>query len=300
MPLPLSLAQSSFLADMSVPNHPSLSTYLPLIKHGLKEDIGSGDLTTHIFIAPDALATCEINARADLVLCGGIVARETFMQHNPSLQIELAKHDGAHLQAGETIMRLHGNARALLTAERTALNFLQYLSGIATFTAKCVAELEGTNAQLLDTRKTIPTYRALAKYAVRCGGGRNHRLRLDDGVMLKDNHIAIAGDLVNAVRLAKMHTPALTKIEVECDTLTQVELALQAGADVIMLDNMDLTAVKQAVLIVAGRTPLEVSGGIGLHNLRQYALTGVQFISMGALTHSVQAADIGMDFATAL
>ncbi len=279
-----------------IPNHPSESEYLPLIMQGLKEDIGMGDLTTNIFIADDAVATCEINARTPLVLCGAKIAKQTFLQHDATIQIEALHHDGAHLSQGETIMRLHGNARALLTAERTALNFLQYLSGIASFTAQCVAELEGTGAELLDTRKTLPTYRHLAKYAVRCGGGRNHRLRLDDGVMLKDNHIAIAGDLVKAVLFAKMHTPALTKIEVECDTLEQVKLALQAGADVIMLDNMDLEMVKAAVVHVAGRAPLEVSGGVGLHNLRQYALAGVQFISMGALTHSVKAADIGMDY----
>ncbi len=279
-----------------IPNHPSESEYLPLIMQGLKEDIGMGDLTTNIFIADDAVATCEINARTPLVLCGAKIAKQTFLQHDATIQIEALHHDGAHLSQGETIMRLHGNARALLTAERTALNFLQYLSGIASFTAQCVAELEGTGAELLDTRKTLPTYRHLAKYAVRCGGGRNHRLRLDDGVMLKDNHIAIAGDLVKAVLFAKMHTPALTKIEVECDTLEQVKLALQAGADVIMLDNMDLEMVKAAVVHVAGRVPLEVSGGVGIHNLRQYALAGVQFISMGALTHSVKAADIGMDY----
>ncbi len=279
-----------------IPNHPSEAEYLPLIMQGLKEDIGLGDLTSNIFIADDAVATCEINARTPLVLCGAKIAKQTFLQHDATIQIEALHHDGAHLSQGETIMRISGNARALLTAERTALNFLQYLSGIASFTAQCVAELEGTGAELLDTRKTLPTYRSLAKYAVRCGGGRNHRLRLDDGVMLKDNHIAIAGDLVKAVLFAKMHTPALTKIEVECDTLEQVELALQAGADVIMLDNMDLEMVKAAVVHVAGRVPLEVSGGVGLHNLRQYALAGVQFISMGALTHSVKAADIGMDY----
>jgi nicotinate-nucleotide pyrophosphorylase (carboxylating) len=291
--------QLNFLDNYSVPiipNHPSESEYLPLIMQGLKEDIGMGDLTTNIFIADDAVATCEINARTPLVLCGAKIAKQTFLQHDATIQIEALHHDGAHLSQGETIMRLHGNARALLTAERTALNFLQYLSGIASFTAQCVAELEGTGAELLDTRKTLPTYRHLAKYAVRCGGGRNHRLRLDDGVMLKDNHIAIAGDLVKAVLFAKMHTPALTKIEVECDTLEQVKLALQAGADVIMLDNMDLEMVKAAVVHVAGRVPLEVSGGVGIHNLRQYALAGVQFISMGALTHSVKAADIGMDY----
>ncbi len=277
-------------------NHPPKSEYIPLIMQGLQEDIGRGDLTSNIFVADNKQASYQITVREELVLCGGIIAQQTFLQYDDNIETKLLQHDGAKLQAGDIIMQISGNARALLAAERTALNFLQYLSGIASFTAKCVTELEGTKTQLLDTRKTLPAYRALAKYAVRCGGGRNHRLRLDDGVMLKDNHIAIAGGLIEAVKIAKIQTPALTKIEIECDNLAQVELALQAGADVIMLDNMDLAMVQQAVGIVAGKVPLEVSGGVGLHNLRQYALAGVQFISMGALTHSVKAVDIGMDF----
>jgi nicotinate-nucleotide pyrophosphorylase (carboxylating) len=275
--------------------HPNINSYLPLILRGLQEDIGDGDLTSNIFIDDAANSSYSINARDSLILCGVEIAKETFRQQNNAIKIESLANDGDMLAAGEAIMRISGRARDLLAAERTALNFLQYLSGIATFTAKCVAELKGTGVQLLDTRKTLPAYRLLAKYAVRCGGGRNHRIRLDDGVMLKDNHIAIAGDLIKAVALARLSTPALTKIEVECDCLAQVEIALQAGADVIMLDNMDIPQIKQAVQMVGGKAPLEISGGVRFENLKDYAQTGVQFISMGALTHSVKAVDIGMD-----
>jgi nicotinate-nucleotide pyrophosphorylase (carboxylating) len=275
--------------------HPNIDSYLLLIRQGLREDIGYGDLTSNIFISSDAVATYVLNARQDLVLCGVEIAQATFLEQNNALQIELIANDGDFLQAGSSIMRISGVAWDLLAAERTALNFLQYLSGIATFTAKCVDELKGTGVQLLDTRKTLPAYRTLAKYAVRCGGGRNHRLRLDDGVMLKDNHIAIAGDLQTAISQARSNTPALTKIEVECDSLAQVEAALKAGAEVIMLDNMDIATIQQAVKLVAGKVPLEISGGVRFENLKEYAKTGVQFISMGALTHSVKSVDIGMD-----
>jgi nicotinate-nucleotide pyrophosphorylase (carboxylating) len=275
--------------------HPDRNDYLFLIDMGLKEDVGRGDITSMLFVQPDTQSRYVIRARETLVVCGVQVAEDCFRYRDPSLRLTIHAKDGQTLQAGGMIMEIAGDAHAMLAAERIALNFLQYLSGIATLTAQCVAEVAHTGVQILDTRKTLPAYRALSKYAVRCGGGRNHRVRLDDGVLVKDNHIALAGSLTKAILYARTHTPTLTKIEVECDSLAQVEEALAAGADVIMLDNMDIHTVTHAVQMVAGRVPLEVSGGITLTNLRTYAETGIQFISLGSLTHSVKAVDIGMD-----
>ncbi len=276
-------------------HHPAPHLYLPPIQQGLAEDIGRGDLTSAAFIDINATLRCAMVARESLTVCGAHIAESVFHTMDAGLQVEAQTADGMQCRAGDRLLAITGNAHAILAAERTALNLMSYLSGIATYTKRCVDAVEGTHTTILDTRKTLPGYRDLAKYAVRCGGGRNHRMRLDDGVMLKDNHIALAGGLREAVTQARHHIPALTKIEVECDTLEQVRDALSVQADVIMLDNMSVDDVKQAVELVDGKIPLEVSGGITLDNLRGYAETGVDFISLGALTHSVKAVDIGLD-----
>ena len=269
--------------------------YLSLIEQGLKEDIGNGDITSLLFIAPDQQMRMAMVAREAMVVCAGEIASATFKTIDPALSIHILVPDGSYVKAGQQLITVSGNARSILAAERTALNFISYLSGIATATHACVQAVAGTRATILDTRKTLPGYRSLAKYAVRCGGGRNHRLRLDDGVMVKDNHIAIMGSLKDAIAHARAHVPALTKIEVECDTLSQVRDALIVGADVIMLDNMSVEQVREAVALVAGRVPLEASGGMHLSNIRAYAEAGVDYISLGSLTHSVKNADIGLD-----
>jgi nicotinate-nucleotide pyrophosphorylase (carboxylating) len=276
-------------------HHPEYSSYAALIERAFAEDVGHGDITTNSFIDAEATMNCKIVARQDCTLSGVQIARQLFHAKSPDIAVTLHKQDGERANKGDAIISIAGNARSVLIAERIALNFMSYLSGIATHTAACVAAVQGTHAQILDTRKTLPAYRDLAKYAVRCGGGRNHRMRLDDGVMLKDNHIAIAGNIVKAVKQVRAHVPALTKIEVECDTLAQVEQALAAHADVIMLDNMDCDTMKKAVLLVAGRVPLEASGNMTLDRLAEVAATGVNYISLGALTHSVKAVDFGLD-----
>jgi nicotinate-nucleotide pyrophosphorylase (carboxylating) len=276
-------------------NPPASNSFLPLIRQGLTEDIGRGDITSQLFIAEGATMRAAIVARQSLVVSGLGVAEETFYEMDGRLAVSPLAADGQRVERGHVLLRVEGNAQSILAAERTALNFVGYMSGIATATSEAVAALKGTRTSVLDTRKTLPAYRALAKYAVRCGGGRNHRLRLDDGVMVKDNHIALMGSLSEAVRLARLHTPALTKIEVECDTVSQVQEALEAGVDMIMLDNMSVEEVRVAVHMVAGRVKLEASGGMNLSNIRAYAEAGVDFISLGSLTHTVRNADVGLD-----
>ena len=265
------------------------------IEAWLAEDIGRGDLTTEIMIPPGATAEFAMVARHDMVVCGVGLAAEVFRQHVPGCTVEIARPDGARARKGETIARVAGPARGLLTAERTALNLLQFLTGIATLTAAYAERVKGTGATLVDTRKTLPGFRMLSKYATAVGGARNHRLALDDGVIIKDNHIAVHGSIAAAVARARAATPSLTKIEVECDTLEQVHEAVRAGADVIMLDNMDAAAMRRAVTIVDGRAELEASGGITLETVREKAATGVDYISVGRITHSAPAADIGLD-----
>ncbi len=276
-------------------HHPDYDTYAHLIDLALEEDIGRGDLTTNAFIDENATMQCAIVARQHCTICGVQIAEDVFYNLSDDVMVEIHMADGTRAKPKDAIITISGNAHDILMAERVALNFMSYLSGIATFTAACVDAVKGTNTQILDTRKTLPAYRDLAKYAVRCGGGKNHRMRLDDGVMLKDNHIAVAGNIQNAVVQARAHIPALTKIEVECDTLEQVNEAIAARADVIMLDNMDNATMREAVALVAGRIPLEASGNMTLARLPEVAATGVDFISLGALTHSVKAVDFGLD-----
>ena len=266
-----------------------------IIDRALAEDIGFCDLTSELVIPADARAELALNARQDIVVAGIDVAAQVFRRRVPECRVELRVRDGERVKAGAAMGRVEGPARGLLAVERTALNFLQHLSGIATLTAQYAERVAGTRAVLIDTRKTIPGLRALEKHAAHLGGARNHRLRLDDGVLIKDNHISVCGSLTAAVERARAGAPVLTKIEVECDTLDQVGEAIGAGADMILLDNMGLEEMCQAVALSGGRIPLEASGGVRLENIRAIAETGVDFISVGRITQSAPAVDIGLD-----
>ncbi len=266
-----------------------------LIDTWLAEDIGHGDLTVQLMIPPDAEGQFSLRARQPMTIAGIEVTAEIFRRYEPRLDVELSAVDGDAVTTGAMLGLVRGPAQGILTAERTALNILQHLSGIATETARYVAAIAGTRARLLDTRKTTPGLRMLEKHAVACGGGLNHRLGLDSGVMLKDNHIAVLGSIAAAVQHARTRLPALTKIEVECDRLDQVSEALEAGADVIMLDNMTVPELREAVARVAGRVPLEASGGVRLETIRAIAETGVDYISTSRITQAAAAVDIGLD-----
>lgn len=261
----------------------------------LQEDIGHVDLTATLMVDEAMTGRFEMRAREPMTIAGLAVAARVFSLYDAGIDIERLATDGQTVPEGAVLMRLQGPARSLLTVERTALNLIQHLSGIATLTARYVERIAGTGAQLVDTRKTTPGLRALEKHAVACGGGRNHRLGLDSGVMLKDNHIAVCGGIAEAVAWARSRVPVLTRIEVECDRLDQVEEALAAGADVIMLDNMPVETMRRAVELVDGRVPLEASGGVRLETIRDIAETGVDFISVGRITQSAPAVDIGLD-----
>jgi nicotinate-nucleotide pyrophosphorylase (carboxylating) len=262
----------------------------------LAEDLGAGgDVTSNATIAPDARFTAEMNCRETIVVAGIEIADIFFRALDPDVSIERLAEDGDKLAAGSILMRLDGNARALLAAERSALNTLQHLSGIATLTRRYVDAIGGTGATLLDTRKTIPGLRVLDKYAARMGGAHNHRMRLDDGVLIKDNHVAVCGGVAEAVRRARSANTGL-QVQVEVDRIEQIEPALAAGADRLLLDNMPPAVLREAVALVAGRVPLEASGGVTLDTIRAVAETGVDFISVGRITQSAPAVDIGLDY----
>ncbi len=263
-----------------------------LINLALEEDIGSGDVTTQALIPPELKGEAQIRAKQDLVVAGLPVAARVFQQLDPSLVFAYQVAEGREVAAGTVLARLSGPVAAILTGERTALNFLQRLSGIATFTRQMVSLIAGSPAALVDTRKTTPGWRALEKYAVRLGGAKNHRAGLYDGVLIKNNHIRAAGSITRAVQQARAQAHPLLKVEVEVTDLAGLEEALAAGADIVMLDNMDKAAMAQAVKITAGRARLEASGSMSPERLPQVAATGVNLISMGALTHSAPAADI--------
>ena len=270
------------------------------VKLALAEDIGRGDATTLATVPEAATANARMRAREPLIVSGLAFAEAAFAGLSAAVQIERSAQDGHSIKEGETLLRLSGPARALLSAERVALNFVQRLSGIATLTAQFVEAVKGTGAQILDTRKTTPGWRRFEKYSVTCGGGHNHRLGLDDLVLIKDNHLAaLRGEKPNAiaaaVRRAREQLPKL-KIEVEADTLEQVEQAVKAGADMVLLDNMNPIQLRLAVQKIKGRLLTEASGGVKLANVQAIAKTGVDFISVGALTHSARAVDIGLDF----
>jgi nicotinate-nucleotide pyrophosphorylase (carboxylating) len=260
------------------------------IRSFLAEDVGEGDVTTEAVVPADARLTASLLLKEEGVLCGLEVAEAVFRELDPELEFEPLARDGETTR-GE-IARLSGNARALLTGERTALNLLGRLSGIATLTRRYVDAVAGTGAQTLDTRKTAPGLRALEKLAVRTGGGTNHRFGLFDAILIKDNHLHLAGGVAEAVRRAQGHD---APVEVECETLADVRDALAAGADAILLDNMPPAQLREAVAIVGGRATTEASGGVTLDTVREIAETGVDFVSVGALTHSAHSLDVSME-----
>jgi nicotinate-nucleotide pyrophosphorylase (carboxylating) len=260
----------------------------------LAEDIGWGDITTESCVAEDTQISGIFVAKEDTVVCGMDVVKRVFAILDPLVKVTEHLHDGDVAHVGVTIAEISGPARPILMGERVSLNLLQRLSGIASQTRKLVAQVESTNATIADTRKTTPGLRVLEKYAVRVGGGSNHRMGLSDGVLIKDNHIAAAGSITLAVERARKMAPHTLKIEVETATLTQVDEALEAGADIIMLDNMDLETMTQAVKKIGGKALSEASGNMGDKDLREVASTGVDIISVGAITHSVRSADISL------
>ncbi len=267
------------------------------IQRTFAEDLGSGgDVTSAATIPAEARFSAAMSNREPIVVAGIEIAAAFFRQLDPEVAIEIPVSDGERCDAGTVLMRLDGNARAMLTAERSALNTLQHLSGIATLTRRYVDAIAGTGAILLDTRKTIPGLRLLEKYAARMGGAQNHRLRLDDGVLIKDNHVGVAGGVAEAVRRAKAAGTGLA-VQVEVDRIDQIEPALSAGADRLLLDNMPPPVLREAVSLVAGRVPLEGSGGVNLDTVRAIAETGVDYISVGRITQSAPAVDIGLDYA---
>jgi len=262
----------------------------------LAEDLGSGgDVTSAVTIPANARFTAEMNCREPVVVAGSEIAEAFFRRLDSEVGIERLCSDGDALEAGTVLMRLTGNARAMLTAERSALNTLQHLSGVATLTRRYVDAIAGTGATLLDTRKTVPGLRVLEKYAARLGRAQNHRMRLDDGVLIKDNHVAVCGGVAVAVRRAKGANTGL-QVQVEVDSIAQVEPALAAGADRLLLDNMPPDVLREAVELVRGRVPLEASGGVTLQTIHSIAETGVDFISVGRITQSAPAVDIGLDY----
>jgi nicotinate-nucleotide pyrophosphorylase (carboxylating) len=266
-----------------------------IIDAALAEDIGSGDVTAQLLVPENAAAVLVFVNREPIVACGINVACAIFARLNTSIVSHALVKDGDHLPAGTRIIEVQGPARAILTAERTALNLLQRMSAVATLTSRYVSAVRGTKAIILDTRKTMPGLRELDKYAVRMGGGRNHRMRLDDGILVKDNHIALCGGVAEAVKRATAGNSRGLPIEIECDTLVQVEEALTAGTKALLLDNMRLEELRAAVKLAAGRATCEASGNVSLDTVRAIAETGVDFISVGKLTHSAPNVDIGLD-----
>ena len=265
-----------------------------LIDLALDEDAGFGDVTSRALFSAKHTSRAFIAAGQDLVVCGLNVAARVFARVDPALKVTLTAHDGDHVKKGSTVLRVAGFTRSLLIAERTALNFIQRLSGIATLSRQFADAVAGTGVRVVDTRKTTPGYRALEKYAVRCGGCHNHRSSLGEHVLIKDNHIAAAGSLARAVKLARAAAPHLARIEVETKTLAEVREAVRAGAEVILLDNMAPAQIRAAVARIGGAAMIEVSGGVRFETLRDYAVPGVDVISVGALTHSAPAAELSL------
>jgi nicotinate-nucleotide pyrophosphorylase (carboxylating) len=270
------------------------------VRAALAEDLGGGDATTLATVPRAARSVARMNAREPLVVAGIAFAEFAFRRLAPGIKIQRFARDGQCVDAGKTLLKISGSARAILSAERVALNFIQRLSGVATSTARFVEAVKGTQTKILDTRKTTPGWRRFEKYAVTCGGGTNYRIGLFDQILIKDNHLAALRNekpnaIAAAVWRARKKFPKL-KVEVEADTLAQVAQAADAGADIILLDNMDLKTLRAAVKIVAGRAQTEASGGVNLQTVRGLAQTGVDFISVGAITHSARAVDLGLDF----
>ena len=275
-------------------------TYIrSVIENALSEDIGPGDITTSLLIAEDQIAEGFITAEEDVIAAGILVAEEVFKTLDPDAVFETLARDGESISAGTKIIRVHGKAKALLTGERVALNFLQRLSGIATLSRRYAEAVKGLPVRIVDTRKTTPGLRILEKYAVRIGGCRNHRFGLFDGILIKENHIALTSGVGVATNIVRDKSPHTIKVEVEVKNLEEVREAAEAGADIIMLDNMDIPMMREAVGIIRNykdkEIMIEASGGMGLDNVRNAALTGVDLISVGALTHSSSWVNISMD-----
>lgn len=265
-----------------------------LIERALAEDIGSGDITGEALFGPRRVVNGRIGARDPFVLAGIDVARDVFSIVDESVIFRAMKRDGDRVEGGDILAEITGDAGSLLKGERTALNFIQRLSGIATLTSAFVKKARGSRARIVDTRKTTPGLRVLEKYAVRVGGGRNHRMGLYGGILIKENHIAACGGIREAVARARSEAPHTLKVEVEVTNLDEVREALGAGADIIMLDNMDIDEMREAVMIIAGKAVVEASGNITLDNVSDVAFAGVDIISVGAITHSAPAADVSM------
>jgi len=270
-----------------------------IVDQALTEDLGYGDITTETLIPPELSGKASILVKADGILAGIDIARAVFQRVDPSLQFESLISDGIKVKPGDVVARLEGKVASILKAERVALNFLQHLSGIASETHRYVEAIKGLNVRILDTRKTVPGLRFLEKYAVMVGGGYNHRLHLGDGVLIKDNHLAVlhsqGADLKEIVAKAKQKAPYSLKIEVEVSTAEEAMEAINAGADIVLLDNMSPEEMRHAVELAKGRALLEASGGITLDNVRRVAETGVDYISIGALTHSAKTLDISLE-----
>ncbi len=284
---------------MNEPVHPPLRQVQAIIQRALDEDVTWGDVTTDNSVPADQWSRAVLLAKQDGVLCGGRVFAETMTMVNALAKVEVLAADGAAIKRGDVLARIEGPTRGLLTAERTALNFVQRLSGIATMTAAFVARLDGLPTKVIDTRKTAPGLRLLEKYAVRVGGGYNHRFNLSDGVLMKDNHLAALRnrglDLAAAIRTVKQRIPHTMKVEVEVTSLAQIDAALEGGADVVLLDNMSNADMRTAVQKIGGRALTECSGTVTLETVRERAETGVDLISSGALTHSAKALDLSLE-----
>jgi len=265
-----------------------------IIRNALKEDIHTGDLTTQAMLSGPRPASARLLAKEEMIIAGLAAAARVFTLQDAAVRFEALCSDGDRISSGTDIARISGDASVLLQGERVALNLLQRMSGIATLTDRFVQAVKGTSARIVDTRKTTPGLRILEKYAVRIGGGVNHRTGLYDGILIKENHIAAAGGISEAIRRARAYIPHTLKIEIETETVVQVEEALAAGADIIMLDNMDCPTMRRCVDLIAGRALVEASGGVNLETVRAIAETGVDIISIGALTHSPRAMDISM------
>ena len=272
--------------------HPSVGRFVRL---AVEEDLGRGDLTTSVTVPPGTKAEGRVEARQQLIVAGLPIVPIVFDAVGAEVTIDFHATEGGPAARDLVLLRVRGEASAILAAERVVLNFLQRMCGVATLTRSYVNAVRETKARIVDTRKTIPGWRLLDKYAVRLGGGHNHRFGLDDGILIKDNHVAVCGGVGAAVNRAREHAPHLVRIEVECESLEQVDEALQAGADAILLDNMTAPEMTEAVKRIDGRALVEASGGLTLERVREVAMTGVDLISVGALTHSAHAADLAME-----
>ncbi|MCF6199725.1 MAG: carboxylating nicotinate-nucleotide diphosphorylase [Hyphomicrobiaceae bacterium] len=266
------------------------------IRAALEEDLGlAGDITGNAVIAPDETMTCSITSREQGVIAGLPLAINAFRVHDPSIEFTRKMHDGDKVEVGDVVLTIKGNSRAILAAERVALNYLCHLSGIASLTAKFVEQVEGTKAAICCTRKTLPGLRAFQKYAVRAGGGRNHRYGLDQAILIKDNHIASAGGIKEVLDKVRINASHMVRVEIEVDTLEQLQEVLNYKVDAVLLDNMSPDTLKKAVALVEGRAICEASGGVNLQTVKRIAQSGVNLISVGALTHSAPVFDFGLD-----